>query len=107
MDALVPGRRRHHWPFNMTKHDDLPDFIRKIIDESSALTDAWVTSHADEISDCDAQDVVFAQLHHAARRDSEGMERPYCVHCGRMRLLEIAAVKLWLEVQQLRGERLS
>ncbi len=41
------------------------------------------------------------------QREADDLEAPYCVHCWRMRTLEFALVKLWLEVQQLRGESSS
>lgn len=97
--------------FNMNRKD-IPEFIQKILEESGAVVDAWIASNAGEIEDCNAEDVIMAQLHYAARRDAGTMEHhrlpsEHCPGCGRMRELELAAIKLWLEVQLIRDKQPS
>lgn len=52
-------------------------------------------------------EVLLGQLSYASQRDAGQLDPDprdsMCRQCGRMEMLELAALKLWIELLQLRG----
>jgi hypothetical protein len=87
--------------------NDLPESLRKLFDEHQELVNSWLTNHAAAIERCNADDVMLGQLSYASQRDAGQLDPDprdsMCRQCGRMEMLELAALKLWIELLRLRG----
>ena len=109
--SAFAGWRSFYVQWMTDMESKLPKLIEQLLEESNERVNAWITSHADAIDRCDAEDIVMAQLAYATQRDA-GLINPdpretMCRQCGRMQMLELALFKLWTELQALRAKQPS